>query len=134
MSEELNAIKLLVQEGITEGLRYGDISYTVSYAPSFYSGVDQFNALIVKEDDPLYEEYLDLRVYIGNILSDLRDKPINRSNTTLADYNQDVDTLEFVNEKYGSYDMIGDFYLINNVNTDFELLTSKRVLVPDYGL
>lgn len=107
-----------------------DEEYDILDPTEFYEAVVAFESLDVSEDSEHFEAWLDLRIKIGKVLAYLKDKPLS-NNIKLVDYNFSKNTIELAKEIYGSENNINELYSLNNVNTDFELLTGEKVIIPD---
>ena len=106
-------------------------NYYVQDITTFYNAVEAHSRLSVAEDDVNFIEYLDLKVLIGQILANLKDKPSTSTPIGLRNYNFDRNTLDIVKDIFGSYDFMQEFYLINGVNSDFEMISIGKMLVPE---
>jgi len=120
-----------IDGSITASIHFGEDTYTIADSIVFNQAVSDFRNLYINDTHPNYLEYNELKIKIGNILADIKDKPSLQVNMVLKDYNLDINTLQFAEKYYGSLDSIKDMYLANAVNTDFELLSFGKVLILD---
>lgn len=109
----------------------GDEDYKLIDSPTFYNAVDSFNSLIINEDDSNFIDYLDTKIRIGVILVNLKDKPSSGVPASISPYSSDKNTIEIADERYGNPDAIADLYLLNGVNSDYEIKTTGYILIPE---
>jgi hypothetical protein len=132
LEERLNKIESTIDGSISSSIYMGETTYIIESSIEFNNAILEFDSISninLNIDD--YILYNDLKIKIGSILSDIKDKSSAKINTVYIEYDVDSNTLQIAEKYFSSMDEIQTLYLANNVNSDFELLTGQKILVWD---